>query len=649
MNILGISCYYHDAAAALVVDGKVVAAAEEERFSRKKHDSGFPKKAIDFCLEQGKIIPGELDYIVFYEKPFRKFHRIILSSVSTYPRSFASFREAMRIWLSQKLWVKQEIDSYLNVDPSKILFCEHHLSHAASAFYPSPFKEAAILTIDGVGEWATASWGIGEGEKITIKQELNYPQSLGLLYSTFTAFLGFEVNEGEWKVMGLSPYGKPVYAKKIWRLVKLLPDGSFALDLSYFSYHYSDKTSYSKKFIRLFGQPIDPKEAHLVTQRSADIAASIQNVTEEILLHMTKKLREATGLNNLCMAGGVALNSVANYRILKESGFKNIYIQPAAGDSGGALGAALYVYYHNLRVLPLTYSHSSLQDARRGRFQNAAVGMVSREQSSFDLVHQGLALGEAPRGIPRSRHPLLKEMYSAYWGKGYSDTEIKDYLIQQTIPFRILTVDQLLDFVATKIKEGKVVGWMQGRFEWGPRALGNRSILADARNPKMKDIINSKVKFREAFRPFAPSVLSEHASKVFDLSAFKPTTSSKGRSGPKAHRPMVEVFGRHNLQHHYPFRFMQYVVPVRKEWRNKVPAITHKDGSARPQVVYQKDNLLYYNLITAFYKKTGVPLVLNTSFNLKGEPIVSSPQDAYSTFSRSGIDVLVLGNFVCEK
>src|SRR3989338_5515233 len=348
MYILGISCYYHDAAAALIKDGQIIAAAEEERFSRKKHDSSFPKNAINFCLKSATITPEELDYVVFYEKPFRKFHRILISNLSTFPRSAVAFREAMRIWLTQKLWIKSEIASYLKISANNILFNQHHLSHAGSAFYPSPFQEAAILTVDGVGEWATASYGVGQNNKITILKELYYPQSLGLLYSTFTAFLGFEVNEGEWKVMGLAPFCKPKFTDKVWQVFKANSDGSFSLDFSYFSYQYSDTTAYSGKFIDLFGPPVPPEQSHLVIKRSADLAASIQLVTEELLLNMVKNLKKTAKSDNLCLAGGVALNSVANYRLLKEGGFKNIFIQPAAGDSGGALGSALYLNYNIL-------------------------------------------------------------------------------------------------------------------------------------------------------------------------------------------------------------------------------------------------------------------------------------------------------------
>lgn len=569
MQILGISCYYHDAAACLVRDGTVIAAAEEERFTRVKSDASFPKKSIDFCLSYGRTPASRLDYVVFYEKPFRKLHRILLSSLATYPKSYASFREAMRVWLTQKLWIKQEIASSVNIPLEKILFTQHHMAHAASAFYPSPFKRAAILTVDAVGEWTTTSYGIGDTGGITLLREMRFPQSLGLLYSAFTAFLGFEVNEGEWKVMGLAPYGKPRYADRVWKMVRLRRDGGFTLDLSYFSFPYSDSRTYSQKFIDVFGPPISPHESHLISPRAADIAASIQAVTEKILLTMAKTIQKQTGMDALCFSGGVALNSVANYRILREAGFKKLFIPPAAGDSGGAMGGALYVNH---------------------------------------LL------------APHTKRTVLE---NAYFGKEYTNRDIEQFLKKERHPFKKFSRRKLLAYTAKHIGEGRVIGWLQGRFEWGPRALGNRSILADARRPDMKDIINSKVKFREAFRPFAPSVLSRHAHTIFDL---PPNPSS-----------------------HYPLRFMLYVVPVRGAWQKRVPAINHADNSARPNIVIQKENPLYHALLTEFYKHTGVPLVLNTSFNLRGEPIVTTPGDAYSTFERSGIDILVMGNYVCEK
>lgn len=568
MNILGISCFYHDAASVLIKDGRIVAAAEEERFSRKKHDSHFPKKAINFCLNKANITESDLDYVVFYEKPFRKFHRILISTLSTFPHSLASFREAINIWLTHKLWIKQEIASYLSIDPVKILFCEHHLSHAASCYYPSPFKESAILTVDGVGEWTTASYGIGRKNIITILGEMHYPQSLGLLYSTFTAFLGYEVNEGEWKVMGLAPYGKPIYTGKIWKLIEKHIDGSFSLDFSYFSYHYSDKYSFSNKFIEIFGDPISPDKSHLINKRAANLASSIQAVTEELILHIAKHVRKITKMRSLCFSGGVALNSVANYKLLKSGLFGNIYLQPACGDSGGAMGAALYLYHH-----------------------------ILNNKKKFILDN-----------------PLL--------GQEFDNLTIEQFLKEKNVRYHKLSDSRLIEYCANKIIKGKVVGWFQGRFEWGPRALGARSILADPRNPRMKDIINAKVKFREAFRPFAPSVLADYAQEVFEM--------------PK------------DYIKHYPLRYMLYVVPVKPAWQDKVPAITHTDFTSRPHLIFDKNDL-YYKLINSFFQKTDVPLLLNTSFNLRGEPIVASPADAYSTFIRSGIDVLVMENYVIEK
>lgn len=569
MKILGISCYYHDAAAALIIDGKIVAACEEERFTRIKHDSAFPKNAINFCLTQGAISNSDLDYVVFYEKPFRKLHRILISTLATYPWSYQAFREALRIWLTQKLWIKNEIAEYLEISRDRILFTSHHLAHAASAFYPSSFKNSAILTVDGVGEWATTTFCIGKNHQIKLIKQINFPHSLGLFYSAFTAFLGFEVNEGEWKVMGLAPYGKPVFADKIRQLVEKNPDGSFRLDLTFFSYHYSDSKSFTKKFEQLFGPPISQKKSHLITTRSADIAASVQKVTEELLVSLAKQLHQESGLTNLCLAGGVALNSVANYKILEFSGFKNIHIQPASGDSGGALGAALYVYHH-----------------------------ILNHQKRYQLAH-------------------------AYLGISPTTKEIETVLKNNHTPYQKLSPSKLCELISREIAAGKVVGWLQGRSEWGPRALGARSILADARRRNMKDTINSKVKFREAFRPFAPSVLAEHAGKIFSL--------------PR------------NYHQHEPLKYMLYVVPVKKNWRKRIPAVNHADNTARPQLVYQKQNPLYYRLIKTFAHKTGVPLLLNTSFNLRGEPIVNTPQDAYSTFIRSGIDILIMRNYVCKK
>ena len=591
MDILGISCYYHDAAAALLRDGQLVAAAEEERFSRIKHDYGFPRRAIQFCLETGGVRGADLDYVVFFEKPFRKFDRILMTVLQTYPHSWKVFRESMISWMIDKLWVGSTIESELGVPKKKVLFCEHHLSHAASAFLCSPFDEAAILTVDGVGEWVTATWGVGRGNEIRLHKQMEFPHSLGLLYSAFTAFLGFEVNEGEYKVMGMAPYGQPRYLDKVWKLVRQNPDGSFSLDMDYFCFHHSTDQTFNGRFQELFGEPRPPR-MHFYTKTSgfpkyfgepppnyeeicrrnqhyADIAASIQNVSEELLLAMANQLYEQTRLKRLCIAGGVGLNSAANGRILRETPFEELYIQPAAGDGGGALGAALWAY-------------------------NTLLG----RPRSFQMEH-------------------------AYWGRGYSSGEISSYLAENHIPHqRIENDDELLDLVVDRLMQGKVVGWFQGRFEWGPRALGNRSILADPRKPEMKDIVNAKIKFREPYRPFAPSVLAECAETYFDL--------------PCAMR-------------HYPARYMLYVAPVKESKQRTIPATTHVDGTGRLQTVFQSQSLRYYRLIERFGKATGVPVVLNTSFNLKGEPIVNTPADAFSTFSKSEMDALVLENFLVDK
>ncbi len=591
MYILGISCYFHDAAAALLCDGQLVAAAEEERFSRKKHDYEFPEHAIHFCLRAGGITAADVDYVVFFEKPFVKFERLLLSTMQTFPRSYRVFREAMVTWLSDKLWIKHHIQKRLGVPDSKLLFSEHHLSHAASAFFCSPFEEAAILTVDGVGEWATASLGVGKGTDIQVRQEIRFPHSLGLLYSAFTAFLGFEVNEGEYKVMGMAPFGSPRYVDKVHRLIRLGGDGSFELNMDYFSFHYSADQTFNQKFVELFGPPRAP-DAYFFTRSSgypvyfgekpgnyeelarqnqyyADVAASIQAVIEEALLQMAQHAYQATGMTRLCMAGGVALNSVANGKILRQTPFEEIYIQPAAGDGGGAIGAALYAYH-----------------------------MVLGKPRQFIMEH-------------------------AYWGEEHRAGAIATFLKEENIPYRRFDdEDKLLTHVTDRLQEGKVIGWFQGRFEWGPRALGHRSILADPRRGDMKDIVNVKIKFREPFRPFAPSVLAEQTEDYFVLS---------------------------DAARHYPGRFMLYVVDVREDKRHLIPAVTHVDGTGRLQTVHQGVSPRYYRLIDTFGKATGVPILLNTSFNLKGEPIVNTPHEAFNTFSLSGMDVLVLGDHVIEK
>ena len=591
MDVLGISCYFHDAAAALLRDGQILAAAEEERFTRKKHDYEFPQHAIDFCLRTGGIEARSLDYVAFFEKPFVKFERLLLTSMQTFPRSHRVFREAMISWLGDKLWIKHLIQRRLGVPASKILFSEHHLSHAASTFFCSPFEEAAILTVDGVGEWATASLGVGKGTDIKLLKEIRFPHSLGLLYSAFTAFLGFEVNEGEYKVMGMAPFGEPRHTDKVYKLIRLGSDGSFELDMDYFSFHCSADKTFGAKFEDLFGPSRDPnslfftdvsgypsyfgekpanyKELEKQNRYYADVAASIQSVTEEVLLKMAHCAFKETGAKNLCMAGGVALNSVANGRILREAPFEQIYIQPAAGDGGGAIGAALYAHH-----------------------------MVLGRPRSFVLEH-------------------------AYWGEEHPPENIESFLQKKGIRYqRLEKEEKLIEQVIDRLQKGQVVGWSQGRFEWGPRALGNRSILADPRRADMKDIVNVKIKFREPFRPFAPSVLAERAGEYFQL-----------LDPPR----------------HYPARFMLYVVDVKDAKRDLIPAVTHVDGTARPQTVRKEFNPRYYQLIETFGQATGIPIILNTSFNLKGEPIVNTPQEAFHTFSQSGMDVLVLGDYVIEK
>ena len=592
MHILGISCFYHDAAAALLRDGQLIAAAEEERFTRVKHDFDFPENAIRFCLDYAGISGKDLDYVVFYEKPFPKFERILMTTFQTFPRSWNVFREAMLTWLSDKLWVKNTIRNKVGTENERILFGEHHLSHAASAFYPSPFEEAAILTADGVGEWATTTMGIGKGTDIKLLKEIRFPHSLGLLYSAFTAFLGFQVNEGEYKVMGMAPYGKPLYVEKICdNLVEVADDGSFRVNMDYFSYHYSDKKMVNSRFEALFGKPRVPEMPFFTSnsrfpsyygekpadyselcrqnEHYANIAASIQRVTEEVMLKLANSLHKETGLNKLCIAGGVGLNSVANGRILRETPFEELFIQPSAGDGGGALGAALYAWH----------------------------GLLGQPRD-FVLEH-------------------------AYWGKGYSESEIKDFLDNNNIPYEYFPNDEKLsDRVVADLIDGKVVGWFQGRFEWGPRALGNRSILADPRSERMKDLVNMKIKFREPFRPFAPVIIEEKTGDFF-------------HDGVNAARQ-------------FPARYMLFVLPLKEDKADIIAAVNHM-GTGRLQTIREEWNPRYYQIVKRFGEATGVPVLLNTSFNLRGEPIVSSPTDALNTFSKSGIDVLVLQNFVVRK
>jgi carbamoyltransferase len=559
LNILGISCFYHDSAACLIQDGHVVAAASEERFTRKKHDEDFPHKAVEYCLKAGRIAAKDLDYVGFYDKPVLKFERLISTYLSTFPRGFFSYSKAMPVWLKEKLWIPSMIRKELDYK-GKILFTEHHMSHAASAFLVSPFKEAAILTVDGVGEWATASYGVGKDKQIDLFKEIRFPHSLGLLYSAFTYYLGFKVNSAEYKVMGLAPYGEPKYVDQVKQLIDIKDDGSFVMDMSYFSYHYGLRMV-NGKFSKLFGGPPREGESKL-DQRHKDIAASVQKVTEEVMLKMAGYLHRETGMENLCLAGGVALNCVANGRVLREGPFKDIFIQPAAGDAGGALGVAAYIY------------HSVLDN------------------------------------------PRIETMEHAYLGPEYSEVEIQAMLKDYAAPAKKLDRSDLVREVAELIDGQTVIGWFQGRMEFGPRALGSRSIIADARNPKNKDVVNLKIKFRESFRPFAPTVLEERISEYFEIDR--------------------------------PSPYMLLVAPVR-EGKRVIPSVTHVDHSARIQSINRSQNSLYYDLIKEFDRRTGVPVIINTSFNVRGEPIVCTPEDAYRCFMRTHMDYLVLGPYLLDK
>ncbi len=561
MNVLGLSCFYHDSAAALLQDGKIVAACQEERLSRKRHDSGFPSRAVKYVLREAGIRPEDLDAVGFYDKPLLKFERMLSTYVATFPRSFGSFRKAIPPWIKEKLWIPSLIRKELRPYKGPILFAEHHMSHAASCFLVSPYEEAAILTVDGVGEWATASFGVGKGSDITLFKEIHFPHSVGLLYSAFTYYLGFKVNSAEYKVMGLAPYGKPVHFERIMKeMVQLKADGSFKLDMKYFSYDYG-LTMTNQAFSDFFGGPPRKPETWM-SEREFDIAASVQRVCEEIVLTMARYIHEETGLDKLCMAGGVALNCVANGRVIRETPFKKLFVQPAAGDAGGAVGVAHYLYN---------------------------------------------SIEKKPRG-PAWVH--------AYLGPEYKDAEIRQYLDAHTTKYRVLSDAELTQATAKHIADGNVIGWYQGRMEFGPRALGGRSILADPRDPKMRDTLNIKIKFREGFRPFAPSVLADKASEWFEIDCDSP--------------------------------YMLLVAQVR-EGKRVIPAVTHVDNSARLQTVTAEENRLYYELIREFEKLTGVPIVINTSFNVRGEPIVCTPHDAYLCFMRTDMDYLVMGHHLLDK
>ncbi|MAT99378.1 MAG: hypothetical protein CL608_19740 [Anaerolineaceae bacterium] len=603
MYILGVSCYYHDSAAAILKDGELIAASEEERFSRKKHDFGYPTQAIAFCLEQAGITSRDLDYVVFYEKPLQKFERILMTTLQTFPQSYPVFRESMVAWFNEKLWIKGELLTKLDIPDEKLLFVEHHLSHAASAFFCSPYEEAAVLTVDGVGEWttttigkATAVWdktpdgqpGSQKSNAIELFHEQKFPHSLGLLYSAFTAFLGFRVNNGEYKVMGMAPYGKPTRMDDVYKVFNIADDASFRLNMDYFTFHKSTHRTFSNKFIDLFGEPrvhdstfytptTNPKKDHPQwdqktadqNQYYADIAASIQRVTEDAMLKMVAHAYEQTGLKNLCIAGGVALNSVANGRIMREGPFESVYIQPAAGDAGGALGAALYAHHVLL-------------------------------------------------GKPRKFF-----MESAYWGKSYSHDEHKAAIEDYGYSYEYVDdINKVAEYMVDDMLEKRVIGLYQGRFEWGPRALGNRSIMADPRSAEMKGIVNERIKFREPFRPFAPVVLEDRAPEFWeDLDDHKKT---------------------------YPYRFMLSVCRTKPGQGEKIQAVDH-EGSGRIQTVRREWNPLYYRAIELFGEATGVPVLLNTSFNLRGEPIVTTPTNALNTFTQSDIDTLYMDGFIVRK
>jgi carbamoyltransferase len=593
MKILGISAFYHDSAAALVVDGRIVAAAQEERFSRTKHDARFPRHAVRYCLEQGALNPADLDSVVFYDKPFLKFERLIETYLMFAPSGFASFRMALPLWIREKLFQKNLLAGHLKeLDPQqewveKLLFTEHHVSHAASAFYPSPFEEAAVLTMDGVGEWATTSVARGKGNRVEILKEIHFPHSLGLLYSAFTYYTGFKVNSGEYKLMGLAPYGEPKYTNKIFEhLIDVKPDGSFRLNLDYFNY-CAGLTMTNDRFHRLFGMP-PRKPSELLTQRHMDVAASIQAALENVILRITRALASETGLPNLCLAGGVALNCVANGKILRDGRFKNLWIQPASGDAGGALGAALSAH------------HS---------FHNQ----------------------------PRQGNGARDGMQGAYLGPEFSQDEIERRLTAGGARFTTLCECELISAGASALAEGKALGWFQGRMEFGPRALGARSILGDARSPTMQSVLNLKVKYRESFRPFAPSVLRERVSDYFELDADSPymllvagVVESRRRAMTPEER---QLFGIAKLN-----------IP-----RSDIPAVTHVDYSARVQTVHQDTNPRYHALISAFEQRTGCPVIVNTSFNVRGEPIVCTPEDAFHCFMGTEVETLAVGNCFLRK
>jgi carbamoyltransferase len=592
-TILGISAFYHDSAATILVDGKIIAAAQEERFTRKKHDASYPFNAIEFVLDFAKIKLSDVDRIIFFEKPFLKFERLLETYVAFAPRGFKSFCMAMPVWLKDKLFQKKMLfnelkrhDNNFN-DNKKIYFSDHHLSHAASAFFPSPFEESVVLTADGVGEWATTTVAIGKGNNLKIKKEIHFPHSLGLLYSTFTYYTGFKVNSGEYKLMGLAPYGVPIYEDKIKNnLIDVKEDGSFHLDQSYFNYA-TGLTMTNKKFDNLFGQKVRDAKHEKLTQYHMDIAASIQKVTEDIMIKIAKSLKEEFNLPNLCLAGGVALNCVANGKILKEKIFDNIWVQPAAGDAGGSLGAALALWYI--------------------------------EQNN-----------------PRKVNPN-DSMQGSYLGPEYSQKEIEEQLDKGGAKYQIFKDEELLDKTATDLSKEEAIGWFQGRMEFGPRALGGRSILGDPRSEKMQKNLNLKVKYRESFRPFAPSILKEDLSEWFDINVNSP------------YMLMVANINKNKIINMTEDQKNLFGIDKLNVKRSEIPAVTHVDYSARIQTVHKETNEKYYKLIQKFKEKTNCPILVNTSFNVRGEPIVNTPLDAFNCFMGTDLDKLVIGNCYLDK
>ena len=638
MNILGISAYYHDSAAALIRDGEIIAAAQEERFSRKKHDARFPKNAIAYCLKEANIDLRELDRIVFYDKPLVKFERLLETYLAYAPQGFRSFLAAMPIWLKEKLYLKtmlkRDLAAIGNCKTNKLpslLFTEHHQSHAASAFFPSPFQKAAVLCLDGVGEWATTSVWLGDGNQLTPQWEIDFPHSLGLLYSAFTYYTGFKVNSGEYKLMGLAPYGEPKYVDKILNyLIDLKDDGTFRLNMDYFNYTVG-LTMTNKKFDELFEGPPRQAEGKL-TQREMDIAASIQVVTEEVVLRLCRTVKKELDVDYLCLAGGVALNCVANGRILREGIFKDIWIQPAAGDAGGALGAALAIWYQYCEQTRTVPDDRPLANDLKEQRTSA---ITTNEEERTSVVTKNQAVATVAKSV--AHLTCHDQMRGSYLGPRFTDAEILEYLDAVQASYHRLDDAELMPQLAEILEQGNVVGWFQGRMEFGPRALGGRSIVGDPRSAKMQSVMNLKIKYRESFRPFAPSILAERVADYFEIDHSSPYMLLVAPVKASLRIPMTaeqeQLFGIEKLN-----------IP-----RSEIPAVTHVDYSARIQTVHKETNPRYYDLISHFEKRSGCSVLVNTSFNVRGEPIVCTPEDAYRCFMRTEMDYLVLENYLLPK